>query len=1000
MARAIKAVLANRKMFRGGGLADTPPAASGILSSSSPLIDAVTADAVNPQGGGTLSMNQGGVARFADGGTIRKQIADDLLRLQQAVLQGDNQGAQQIQAEIAQKWGNKVDQHFPNRDLNAILAAAAGTEPDRLTSATSATPFPPAPPPGSVNVREEPAAVQRRLPIMMSPDAPTQPFPMSPLSPTRVSDDPFVAPPEPEMQAPVPVMAEPVGGTFNRQPAPMTLSPIPSIDPRSTVSPPMLQEPIAQSSPTVMERVDTMVPSQTPDLSTAIPTQGLFSTASYDVLPKPADARIILEQQRNPGTELVDRLFPAELQPGQLEQELVISQIAANTAAGEPVSRFEEFARKFGAAATEIAHNIGGNLAQDIMAGIDFAFDPETRDQSYSQIRGIAELIQRGQPEWKDDIINFGEIAREKGLTGDAFKADIAREISLKYEDTGPWTKFTTGSEVPPPDLGIGETLLRDAGTAIGEMLYGTQDEMTAEQANLESQIAEIQDARRKKTLAGVPVVETEPPPEEVETKVVETPDGTETVVAKTEVNGDVDQEKLAAALTAQGEYVSKRPGIQSRSEIEQANEATATQEALRIAANAPKGDQETLVKDIQVYVDRFVKAMPEYEGKSEYEKGMDIVKMGMAIAAGESPTAITNIAKGVLATIDNFTDDEKERRDYKRQVDFAAANYALASMEKDTARADAIAKENRTLWPDVFIATEPFTYNGVDYAKGNRILFSEGQLRSDAPLNKVKTEKFGIAELDEWGKQLRAAAAATAADLDRRTEAPKGFESSRKEFSENINIVQGNLAIRPLLLESAELLASDQVTGIGPTFQAFGQKLIDGFGGVENKNEFLALIADPSQAQFNANMQRVVSKSILAILKESNRTISTPDRERADQIAGAFTNLLDPAFANKEIMLDRLTTLLEDLDMDTQRALKAMAAQEDQWLGTINPGGKDYGRILQRTRPESFYEGVTVGGGPGALPGSVRWTDIVTEGKNELGESVFTYKPDWNKPR
>jgi hypothetical protein len=72
--KAIKSVLANRKMFRGGGLVPTGNPmqnrnqASGILSSSDSLIDAVANDALSTQGGPTLAMNQGGVARFDNGG--------------------------------------------------------------------------------------------------------------------------------------------------------------------------------------------------------------------------------------------------------------------------------------------------------------------------------------------------------------------------------------------------------------------------------------------------------------------------------------------------------------------------------------------------------------------------------------------------------------------------------------------------------------------------------------------------------------------------------------------------------------------------------------------------------------------------------------------------------------------------------------------------------------------------------------------------------------------
>ena len=68
MRRPLKAALANRRMFRNGGMAS--PRSMGILSSSPNLIEAVSRDALNPQGGPTLGMNQGGIARMQQGGKV------------------------------------------------------------------------------------------------------------------------------------------------------------------------------------------------------------------------------------------------------------------------------------------------------------------------------------------------------------------------------------------------------------------------------------------------------------------------------------------------------------------------------------------------------------------------------------------------------------------------------------------------------------------------------------------------------------------------------------------------------------------------------------------------------------------------------------------------------------------------------------------------------------------------------------------------------------------
>ena len=69
----IQTVLANRKMFAGGGVVSPQQTAApvqpsmGILSSSSPLMEAVAADAVNPDGGRTMVE----AAEFNEGGAVR-----------------------------------------------------------------------------------------------------------------------------------------------------------------------------------------------------------------------------------------------------------------------------------------------------------------------------------------------------------------------------------------------------------------------------------------------------------------------------------------------------------------------------------------------------------------------------------------------------------------------------------------------------------------------------------------------------------------------------------------------------------------------------------------------------------------------------------------------------------------------------------------------------------------------------------------------------------------
>ena len=174
MARAIKSILANRKLFQGGGL--VPPGnpmqnlnqANGILASSQPLIDSVVSDAVNPQGGRTLSMDSGGIAKFQFGGLgamdtdlpsmaqlagseqlgaiepLQQSALRDIARVQQARQAFENkqitrEQLNKVQDEVIAKYGSveNLERLLP-RDVSADISVAEA--PVQLTSPTSALP--------------------------------------------------------------------------------------------------------------------------------------------------------------------------------------------------------------------------------------------------------------------------------------------------------------------------------------------------------------------------------------------------------------------------------------------------------------------------------------------------------------------------------------------------------------------------------------------------------------------------------------------------------------------------------------------------------------------------------------------------------------------------------------------------------------------------------------------------------------------------------------------
>ena len=92
--------------------------------------------------------------------------------------------------------------------------------------------------------------------------------------------------------------------------------------------------------------------------------------------------------------------------------------------------------------------------------------------------------------------------------------------------------------------------------------------------------------------------------------------------------------------------------------------------------------------KGMSDYLKRFKKAMgSEYEGMSDSEKGFAIMEAGLKIMAGKSEHALVNIAEGLKGLGPQFAKDAKEKRMWNRQVDMAAAKYALQSMDRDIAQ-------------------------------------------------------------------------------------------------------------------------------------------------------------------------------------------------------------------------------------------------------------------------------------------------------------------------
>jgi hypothetical protein len=179
-----------------------------------------------------------------------------------------------------------------------------------------------------------------------------------------------------------------------------------------------------------------------------------------------------------------------------------------------------------------------------------------------------------------------------------------------------------------------------------------------------------------------------------------------------------------------------------------------------------PSDEATTKLKD---HVARFKEAIPEYEGMSEQERGWMMLEASLRIMAGQSPDAITNIAKGLQGLGPAMMKDAKEKRAWNRQVDLSAAKYALESVAKDEAKADALAKEGRSL-PYKLVALEDF----LDPLTGDMVLEGQVYAATRAHINSGLLKQIPVTFSNVFASRAKAISTAAKSLLEQTAEAKK----------------------------------------------------------------------------------------------------------------------------------------------------------------------------------------------------------------------------------
>ena len=327
--------------------------------------------------------------------------------------------------------------------------------------------------------------------------------------------------------------------------------------------------------------------------------------------------------------------------------------------------------------------------------------------------------------------------------------------------------------------------------------------------------------------------------------------------------------------------------------------EKRATDETLlKIAAAA---ENKNVDRDMDFFKKRFIDSVGEYQGKTEDEKANDFIKLGMAIAAGKSDNAISNIANGVLATIDTFGVDDKQKRAFERKVNLSAAQYALSSVAKDEAQRDA------------------------DRRKGF-FFYDQSKKTKDAP----------------YGELVRVSMADILANDGK---IPDNLVEKELVLKDIASVKATTTALNEQILKNAELYRIDRVEAdkIKENLSKYENAFISGEVGISLLNSVLANVAAGDITGFGSAGQELIGKAYKAAGLDPNKKYTKIEDAKAD--IGRVLQLLIPISLGKSQTANSISN--RDVELLANAYIDSAFLNDNGVLGFITTGKDALGRKL-----------------------------------------------------
>lgn len=371
-----------------------------------------------------------------------------------------------------------------------------------------------------------------------------------------------------------------------------------------------------------------------------------------------------------------------------------------------------------------------------------------------------------------------------------------------------------------------------------------------------------------------------------------------------------------------------------------------------QVEALITTGTQEEQEKSLKDLMAEFTGAAPKYEGM---DKGLAIAKIGFAMAAGQSPNAISNIASALEKGAEDFIKDKKDRDAFNRQVQLSALQYGLGEQSKIRAQKRA---DERNLMKFVNDDGDVITVSMADYmANGRKI--PEG----------LRTETMYTADQKAIVDRYKAFLDAQEEMNKRKYMTRADVRTDREAYADAVEIASQAENTAFVLENVMKMNADGELTGAANALKT-GAAKVGAFLGIEVPESF-----DNKQlaiTQLKGALQGVIKVTLAGT--QSANSISNRDVELliqgflADGIMNVDSNgVLTFANVPAKVINQSLKNGLQAVRTAQAKALNDMSAIEGELAGLLTPQGLpgtsilepyqqvDVGAEIQKRRPKTL---------------------------------------------